>query len=58
DSSSTKRVRNWIAQAVDAGAEVLAGGDNDDRAIRPTVLADVPQGVQAWDEEVFGPVIG
>jgi acyl-CoA reductase-like NAD-dependent aldehyde dehydrogenase len=62
DERSTDRVLAWVAGAVDAGARLLCGGDAGDagggrRVVRPTVLADVPDGVPAWDEEVFGPVV-
>ncbi|MFR9778417.1 aldehyde dehydrogenase family protein [Micromonospora sp. MS34] len=57
DARSTRRVREWIGEAVVAGAKVVAGGDGDGRMLRPTVLADVPDGLAAWDEEIFGPVV-
>ena len=57
DARSTRRVHDWIGEAVAAGAKVVAGGDVDGRMLRPTVLADVPDGLAAWDEEIFGPVV-
>ncbi|RKF26549.1 aldehyde dehydrogenase family protein [Micromonospora globbae] len=56
DARSTGRVRGWIADAVAAGAKVVAGGD-DGPVLRPTVLTGVPDGLPAWDEEIFGPVV-
>jgi acyl-CoA reductase-like NAD-dependent aldehyde dehydrogenase len=50
DTAAQKRVNEWIDEAVSAGARRLRDGV-------PTVLADVPDGVRAWDEEVFGPVV-
>lgn len=44
-STSTSVVRDASASG--------AGG----RAIAPTILADVPDGADAWDEEIFGPVV-
>lgn len=35
----------------------MAGGDGDGRTLWPTVLADVPDGLTAWDEEIFGSVV-
>jgi acyl-CoA reductase-like NAD-dependent aldehyde dehydrogenase len=35
----------------------VTGGEADGRAIRPTLLADVPEAVDVWSEEVFGPVV-
>ncbi|MEU1687825.1 aldehyde dehydrogenase family protein [Micromonospora sp. NPDC005707] len=45
DAGSTRRVRDWIGEAVAAGAKVVAGGDG------------VPDGLTAWDEEILGPVV-
>ncbi|MEV7093024.1 aldehyde dehydrogenase family protein [Amycolatopsis sp. NPDC051045] len=56
DPASTARVADWIAAAVDAGAR-QAGGGAEGTVLRPTVLLDVPDGVEAWDEEIFGPVV-
>ncbi|GAB3312131.1 aldehyde dehydrogenase family protein [Epidermidibacterium keratini] len=57
DEGSTKRVQAWVDSAVRAGATAVAGGDVDGRAFNPTVLIGVPDGENAWDEEVFGPVV-
>lgn len=57
NEAATERVLDRIGKAVAAGARLLAGGTRDGRAIAPAVLADVPDGVDAWDEEVFGPVV-
>lgn len=57
DERSTGRVLEWVEQAVGAGARLVAGGKRVGGAIEPTVLLDVPDGVAAWDEEIFGPVV-
>ncbi|MEV4105118.1 aldehyde dehydrogenase family protein [Nonomuraea sp. NPDC049649] len=54
DPAATDRVLGWIAGS---GAEVVTGGVRDGRAIAPTLLAGVPDGAAAWDEEIFGPVV-
>ncbi|WP_188193259.1 aldehyde dehydrogenase family protein [Nonomuraea sp. SYSU D8015] len=54
DEAATDRVLEWIAAS---GAQVVTGGHRDGRAIAPTVLAGVPDGAAAWDEEIFGPVV-
>jgi len=56
DERSTKRVLDWVDKAISAGAR-LVGGGVDGPVIRPTVLLDVPDGVDCWDEEIFGPVV-
>lgn len=57
DEASTTRVIDWVDQAVAAGAQLVTGGKATNGVIEPTVLLDVPSGVSAWDEEVFGPVV-
>ncbi|MER6951240.1 aldehyde dehydrogenase family protein [Nonomuraea sp. NPDC000554] len=54
DPAATDRVLKWIG---DSGARVVTGGVRDGRAIAPTVLADVQDGADVWDEEIFGPVV-
>ena len=55
--ASTQRVVTWINDAITRGARVLCGGKAHDRLIEPTVLLDVPDDVDAWSSEVFGPVV-
>jgi acyl-CoA reductase-like NAD-dependent aldehyde dehydrogenase len=51
------RVADWVAEAEEMGATVLAGGVRDDPFYRPTVLMDVPEAARCWREEIFGPVV-
>lgn len=57
DERSATRVRDWVAQAVAAGATVVSSGAVEGGVVQPTVLLDVPEGQLAWDEEIFGPVV-
>jgi len=57
DERSSARVRDWVDQAVAAGATLVHGGTFDDGVLSPVVLLDVPDGQAAWDEEIFGPVV-
>ena len=57
DERSATRVRDWVDQAVSAGATLVHGGTFDQGVISPAVLLDVPDGQAAWDEEIFGPVV-
>ena len=57
DERSTARVADWVRTAVDAGATVVHGGGVQGGIVEPTVLLDVPRGADAWDEEIFGPVV-
>jgi acyl-CoA reductase-like NAD-dependent aldehyde dehydrogenase len=52
------RVRQWVEEAVSAGAELLTGGElvDEDRCLAPTLLASPPREAKVWCEEIFGPV--
>jgi acyl-CoA reductase-like NAD-dependent aldehyde dehydrogenase len=52
------RVKGWIDEAVDAGAELLTGGEQVDegRCLAPTLLSSPPRQAKVWCEEIFGPV--
>ena len=49
--------REWVEEAVEAGATLLTGGNRDGASYAPTVLADVPADATISCEEVFGPVL-
>jgi aldehyde dehydrogenase (NAD+) len=55
--AAAERVEQWVREAVDAGARVLAGGTREGATFAPTVLADVPADAKVCREEVFGPVM-
>jgi len=58
NSAGTERVLDWIAEAAKGGAKIITGGGRTaDNVIEPTVLLDVPEGLSAWREEIFGPVV-
>ncbi|MFB6285557.1 MAG: aldehyde dehydrogenase family protein [Candidatus Bipolaricaulia bacterium] len=51
--------REWIDEAVQAGADVLIGGEMtlDGRGVQPTVLANVDPSAKVCREEVFAPLV-
>ena len=51
------RVEQWIQEAVDAGARVLAGGSRSGTSIEPTLLVDVDDRTRLATQEVFGPAV-
>ncbi|MBQ1163286.1 aldehyde dehydrogenase family protein, partial [Streptomyces sp. A73] len=57
DEAATERVLEWLTRARAAGARLVAGGERVGRCLTPALLAEVPDGQPAWDEEVFGPVV-
>ena len=56
DRDARDRVLEWIEEARDAGAEVLAGGGLDGELVQPTVIANAGPDLQVSCREVFGPV--
>ena len=53
------KVERIVADAVDKGARLLAGGKRHSRGgnfYEPTVLADATPGMACMTEEIFGPV--
>jgi acyl-CoA reductase-like NAD-dependent aldehyde dehydrogenase len=57
DAHARGRILEWIAEARDGGAEILAGGEEQDGLIAPTVIADASRELKVSCEEVFGPVV-
>jgi acyl-CoA reductase-like NAD-dependent aldehyde dehydrogenase len=57
DDDARERILEWIGEARDSGAKILAGGDLDGDLIRPTVIADAAPALKVSCEEVFGPVV-
>ncbi|MEJ7651450.1 MAG: aldehyde dehydrogenase family protein [Nakamurella sp.] len=57
DARATDATLQRISDAVDAGAQVLAGGERRGSAIAPTLLAGVPSSAEAWEQEIFAPVV-
>ena len=52
------RVHTWVREAVDAGAELLCGGEPLSESLYAcTVLLDPPQETKVSNLEVFGPVV-
>src|SRR5947208_8347519 len=51
-----ERVKSWIDEAVQAGAEVVTGGDVRDGIMAPRVLRNVTNDMRVMREEVFAPV--
>jgi acyl-CoA reductase-like NAD-dependent aldehyde dehydrogenase len=57
DPGELQRIRDWIDEAVAAGAEVLTGGELEDGLLQPTVLGSVSPEMRVCREEVFGPLV-
>jgi acyl-CoA reductase-like NAD-dependent aldehyde dehydrogenase len=57
DAQSADRVEEWIAEAVLAGANVIAGGGREGNLVKPTLIEGAPDTVRLSNEEAFGPVV-
>jgi acyl-CoA reductase-like NAD-dependent aldehyde dehydrogenase len=57
DDSAAERVDEWVREAREQGATLLAGGTRDGRLWQPTVLADVDEDMRVACQEVFAPVL-
>ncbi|MFC4494754.1 aldehyde dehydrogenase family protein [Streptomyces ovatisporus] len=57
DEAATGRVLQWTERARASGARLVHGGTRSGRCLTPALLAGVPDGQPAWDEEIFGPVV-
>ena len=55
--TNAAKLAGWIRQAVDAGANVCAGGKVNGNVLDATVLANVPAGQPVLCEEVFAPLV-
>ena len=51
------RIKRLFDDAVSGGAEVVAGGGFDQRAITPTLLANVDPESPVMQQEIFGPLL-
>ena len=57
NKKAQERVLSWVQEAVDGGADLLAGGEKKENGILPTVLSNVKPTDKVACEEVFGPVV-
>ena len=57
DEDAKTRILEWIDEARAGGADVLAGGEEQDGLIQPTVIANAAPDLKVSCDEVFGPVV-
>ena len=56
--AEVERVGAWVREAVEGGAELLAGGESvSETCYAPTVLYDPPGDARVSTSEIFGPVV-
>lgn len=56
DEAAAKRIEDWIKQAKNGGAKVLAGGKRKGNLLPAHLLENVPHDADLYRKEVFGPV--
>ncbi|AXQ30851.1 aldehyde dehydrogenase family protein [Solimonas sp. K1W22B-7] len=58
DPAETRRIHDWVEEAVAGGAQLLCGGQPmSETMYAPTVLLDPPGTARVSTQEVFGPVV-
>ncbi|GAA0437247.1 aldehyde dehydrogenase family protein [Lentibacillus halophilus] len=57
DESEAKRAKQWIDDAVDNGANVEAGGNQEGTVLRPAIMTNVNSNMKIIAEEVFAPIV-
>jgi glyceraldehyde-3-phosphate dehydrogenase (NADP+) len=57
DATAAGRTQRWVDEAVEMGAQILAGGRADGTFFPPTILTDVPLTAQVCSNEAFAPVV-
>ena len=55
--SDADRIEEWVKEAVDGGAKLIAGGERRGAVITPIILTGTKPGMKVRDEEAFGPVV-
>jgi acyl-CoA reductase-like NAD-dependent aldehyde dehydrogenase len=57
DEREAQRLENWIAEAVQSGAQLLCGGTREGAMLQPAVLEHVDGAQKVSCMEAFGPVV-
>ena len=57
EEKETKRVKEWIDEAINAGAQLLCGGEIQGALMSPAVVTRCPRNVRLFAKEAFGPVV-
>lgn len=52
-----ERAKEWIADAVENGAKISAGGEQDGSVLTPTIMTNVNKNMKIIADEVFAPIV-
>ena len=56
DAAAAAKVREWVKEARDGGARVVAGNPGTGNLIPAMILENVSREMKVWNQEIFGPV--
>jgi acyl-CoA reductase-like NAD-dependent aldehyde dehydrogenase len=54
---AAEKAEQWLAEAVEGGARILAGGTRDGTLFQPTVITNTRPEMRVTCEEIFAPVV-
>lgn len=57
DEANALRVEQWVGEAIDGGARLLAGGRRKESYFEPTLLTQTHNQMKVCTHEIFGPVV-
>lgn len=57
DEANTQRVKEWVDEAINDGAKLVAGGRAEGGVYLPTILTNTSPAMKVCAQEVFGPVV-
>jgi len=57
DEANTKRIDDWVTEAISTGAKLIAGGKVKNGVYLPTILTNTKPSMRVCSNEVFGPVV-
>ncbi len=57
DEANALRVKEWVEEAVESGAEILTGGARNGSYFEPTVITSTDSKMKVCALEIFGPVV-
>lgn len=57
DEQNAIRVEEWVNEAKDKGAKVLAGGERIKNLYKPTILSGTNNSMKVCNREIFAPVV-
>lgn len=57
DTSSQKRLLEWIDEASQGGAKILTGGEKHHGSIKPAIITNTSEYMKIYNQEIFGPIL-